>query len=491
MFQAVGLKTHAWNTAIRSILLLAGFPVLLAMMGYAIALFLVAGSAPSIRQGMVQAAHLLPMIIPIAILIAGIWFAIAFLAHNKILDIVTGATRITDPRENPRLWHITEELCISRGMTMPRLAIIETPQRNAFASGLTRQTAGVTVTRGLMDALDDRELRAVIGHELAHIRNGDARLGVIAAVFVGVITLVTDRVWNVLRFARFSSGSSGSRSSRNSNSSSSSNSGGATVVLILIGIAIAVAAHVLALVLRMALSRNREYLADAGAVDMTQDADAMISALRKVEQRASMPQVPEQVRALFLHDSALSGAAGWFATHPPIDKRIGALVQYAGGHDPGPLPALAPDVAVEEGAPPLWQDAPAGAAFSGDGAAPASSPWGSGATPPAGGPHPWGGAPESAAGPHPWGTATGTASGPATVQPAAASPDAPAASPWGPRPAGLGAAPRSRMQERLDSMAAFARTGDAIYMDHFAKRDAARKAGQDPDQAAPPPPPRN
>ena len=484
MLQAVGLKTHAWNTAIRSILLLAGFPVLLVMMGYAIALFIVAGNAPSIREGMAQAARLLPVIVPIALAIACVWFAIAFLAHNKILDVVTGAKRITDPREEPRLWHITEELCISRGMTLPRLAVIETPQRNAFASGLTRQTAGVTVTRGLMDALDDRELRAVIGHELAHIRNGDARLGVIAAVFVGVITLVTDRVWNVLRFARYSSGSSSSRSSRSSNSSSS-NSGGATVVLILIGIAIAVVAHVLALVLRMALSRNREYLADAGAVDMTQDADAMISALRKVEQRAAMPQVPEQVRALFLHDSALSAAAGVFSTHPPMDKRIGALVQYAGGHDPGPLPALAPEVSVAGDAPPLWQDAPAGAALAGDGQgpaasqAPAASPWWSGPAQ-AGGARPWGTAPQPPAEAHPWGSAPG----PAVAPPAAASP-------WGPRPASLGGAPRSRMQERLDSMAAFARTGDAIYMDHFAKREAARKAGQDPDQAAPPPPPRN
>ncbi|MGG5822587.1 M48 family metallopeptidase [Falsiroseomonas sp. HW251] len=475
MFQAVGLRTHAWNTAIRSILLLAGFPVLLIAMGYAIALFIVAGSAPTVAKGLHQAAQLLPVIIPAALAIACAWFGIAFLAQNKILDIVTGAKRVTDPREEPRLWHITEELCISRGMTLPRLAVIETPQRNAFASGLTKGTAGVTVTRGLMDALDDRELRAVIGHELAHIRNGDARLGVIAAVFVGVITLVTDNVWNTLRFARFSSGSSRS-SSRNSSSSSSSssNSGGAAIVLILIGIAIAVAAHVLALVLRMALSRNREYLADAGAVELTQDSDAMISALRKVEQRAAMPQVPEQVRAMFLHDSQLSNAAvGWFATHPPIEKRIEALVTFAGGHDPGPLPALVAE-AAEPDAPPLWQDAPAGAAFAGD-SAPAS-PWGGQQAAPQGLP--------PAAGASPWGAVSASV--------------APAASPCGPALAATAAAsppaagpPRSRMQERADAMAAFARTGDAIYMDHFARREAARRAGQDPDQAAPPPPPRN
>jgi heat shock protein HtpX len=484
MFKAVGLRTHAWNTAIRSILLLSGFPVLLTLMGYAIALFIVSGRAPSVQVGLVEAARLLPVIVPAALALACVWFAIAFLAHNKILDVVTGAKRVTDPREEPRLWHLTEELCISRGMTLPRLAVIETPQRNAFASGLTKQTAGVTVTRGLMDSLDDRELRAVIAHELAHIRNGDARLGVIAAVFVGVITLVTDRVWNVLRFMRFSTGSSRS-SSRSSNSNSG---GGAMIVLILIGIAIAVAAHVLALVLRMALSRNREYLADAGAVEMTGDADGMIAALRKVEQRAALPQVPEQVRALFLHDSALSGAAGWFATHPPMDKRVGALVEYAGGHDPGPLPPLILDEGGGEAAP-LWQDAQPGAAFAGD--APSAAPW---SQPAAQGAAPWGGGPAAPPAPDapgaasPWGAAPAPASAsPWGERPAEAPAAAPAAAAPGPAPV-LGGPPRSRAQERRDAMAAFVRTGNAAYMDHLARREAARREGKDPDLAAPAPP---
>jgi heat shock protein HtpX len=339
MLPATGLRTHAWNTALRSLLLLAGFPLLLGMMGYALALLLVAGEAPTVEEGLRRAAHLLPSIVPLALLVAALWFAIAWFSHNRILDLVTGAKRVSDPREEPRLWKLTEALCISRGMTMPRLAVIETPGRNAFASGLTPKKAGVTVTRGLMEALDDRELSAVIGHELAHIRNGDARLGVIAAVFVGVITLVTDSVWRGLRVMRFTR--VGGRS-RSSSSSSSNRGGGGLVVVALIAIAvlIAVLAHLLALVLRMALSRNREYLADAGAVDLTQDPDAMISALRKVEQQPGLGEVPEQVRALFLHDAKLSRAIGWFATHPPVEARVAALVRYAGGHDPGRLPAL-------------------------------------------------------------------------------------------------------------------------------------------------------
>ncbi|MGG5807937.1 M48 family metalloprotease [Falsiroseomonas sp. CW058] len=414
MLPATGLRTHAWNTALRSALLLAGFPVLLAMMGYAVALLLVASDAPTVAEGLARAARLLPAIIPLALLLAAVWFAIAWFAHNPILDLVTGARRVADPRDEPRLWHLTEELCISRGMAMPRLAVIEDEARNAFASGLTRAKAGVTVTRGLLDALDDRELRAVIGHELAHVRNGDARLGVVAAVFVGVITLVTDNVWRVLRvFFHASRAAGGGRSTRSSSRSSSSSSGrreggggaGVVVALVAIAIVIAVLAHVLALVLRMALSRNREYLADAGAVELTADPDAMISALRKVAQRPGLSDVPDQVRALFLHDAKLSGGVGWFATHPPIEARVEALVRYAGGRDPGPLPEIAGD--------------------------------------------------------------------------APAAPEPPAAEPG----------PRGAIEERLDAMAAFARTDDPAFMRNQALREAARRAGRDPDAAAPPPPP--
>jgi heat shock protein HtpX len=401
MLPATGLRTHAWNTAIRSILLLAGFPFLLVMMGYALALLLVAGQAPTVQKGLYMAAALLPTIIPAALLLTAIWFAIAWFAHNRILDVVTGAKRVTDQRQEPRLWRLTEEICIARGMAMPRLGVIETPARNAFASGLTREKAAVTVTRGLMDALSDAELSAVIGHELAHIRNGDARLGVIAAVFVGVITLFTDLARNGMRLRWHV------RLPRGGNSSNRGGGAGVVAVLILIGILIAVLAHLLALVLRMALSRNREYLADADAVAMTGNADAMIGALRKVEQRAEMPEVPDQVRALFLHDAALSRAAGWFATHPPVDRRVEALVRYAGGHDPGKLPPI--DAAA---VPEADEDA--------------------------------------------------------TVR----------------------VAPRSAAEERMDAMAAFMRTNDRSFMDNQAKREKARRAGENPDAAAPPPPPR-
>lgn len=377
---ATGLRTHAWNTALRSALLLAGFPFLLTMIGYALALLLVAGEAADVGEGLRLAAGLLPAIVPVALLVALLWFAIAYAAQNRLLDLVTGASRVREPGQEKRLWDLTEALCISRGMPMPRLAVIETPARNAFAYGLAPRRAGVTVTRGLLQALDDRELSAVLAHELAHIRNGDARLGVIAAVFVGVITLVTDIVWQGMRAGRL-------RLRTGGGSRGGGRGGAAMLALIAIAVLIAVLAHMLALVLRMALSRNREYLADADAVAMTGDPDAMIGALRKVEQAPGLARVPDQVRALFLHDAALAAARGWLATHPPIEARIAAIVRYAGGRDPGKLPELPELPAGPPAAAPPW-----GGAFSAPAAPAASAPPTPAWSPPEGRspPSPWG-----------------------------------------------------------------------------------------------------
>jgi heat shock protein HtpX len=324
--QAVGLRTFIWNNAWRSALLLAGFPVLLAVIGYALALLMVAGEGASIEEGLVQAAHLLPSILPLALLVSAVWFVIAFFANQRIIDLASGAHEVTRAEE-PRLWNALENLCISRGLAMPRLAIIETPERNAFASGLSRKKGAVTVTRGLLEALNDRELAAVLGHELSHIRYGDARTAVIAAVFAGIITMVGQMVFRSLWWG-------GGRRSRNR---------GNAGALILIALAFAVLAYVLSIWLRFALSRTREFSADAGAVELTQDPDAMIAALRKVAGHSDMPQLPAQVQAMLLDSPSESLGARLLATHPPLEARIAALVRYAGGRDLGPLVETPPE----------------------------------------------------------------------------------------------------------------------------------------------------
>ncbi len=377
--QAHGLRTHAWNTAWRSMLLLAGFPLLLAVMAFGVGLIF-ASDQHNLDRAARATLRNLPALYAMAWAVALVWFAIAYLAHNRILDLATGARPVTRAEE-PRLWNLLENLCISRGMRMPRLAVIETPALNAYAAGLTRETGAVTVTRGLVDALDDRELAAVLAHELAHIRNGDARLGLIAVVFVGVISLGFDTFTRGRRVAR-----AGQRRDDDDGGGwrvRGNSRGGGWVALI--GVLIIALAWMLAAVLRMALSRNREYLADAGAVELTSDPDAMISALRKVEGRADMPEVSPQVRALFLEDSTDSALSSLMATHPPIASRIETLVRMAGGRDPGPIAAATEDIpawarqdASDETVRVAPQDAPAASWWQGpaQGGGDAASPWG-------------------------------------------------------------------------------------------------------------------
>ncbi len=370
--QAVGLRTFIWNNNWRTGLLLAGFPLLLALIGYALALLAVAGQSNSIAQGMAQAAWLLPSILPLALLASAVWFAIAWFANQAIIDHASGAREVTRAEE-PRLWNLLENLCISRGLAMPRLAVIETDQRNAFASGLSRDKGAVTVTRGLMAALDDRELAAVLGHELSHIRSGDARTAVVAAVFAGVISLVAELMF---RGTRWGGGRRG-------------NDRGNAVWLVLIAMVLAGLAYALSLGLRFALSRTREFSADAGSVELTQDPDAMISALRKVAGHADLPELPSAMQAMLLDHPAGALGANLLATHPPLEARIAALVRFAGGRDLGP-PAEAPAPASgrsASGANPWGQ--PAFPAQAEARAKPPKSPWGS----PPGGSSPWGSPP--------------------------------------------------------------------------------------------------
>jgi heat shock protein HtpX len=333
---AFGLRSWIWNNHWKSALLLAGFPVLLLLLCFAFALLLVAGEAPSVAQGLRDAAGVVPAVLPFVLLATALWFGIAWLWHQRILDLLTGARPVTRAQE-PRLWNLLETLCISRGLGMPRLAVIEAPALNAFASGLSRGTGAVTVTRGLLQGLTDRELAAVLAHELTHIRNGDARLAVIAAVFAGVISLPGEILVRSGRagFRGRRSGGGGSSSSREGKG------GGGAAVLVLLALALLVLAYLLAVALRFALSRNREFIADAGAVELTRDPDALIAALRKVAARPELPRLPSQVQAMLLESPGETLGNAWLATHPALEARIAALVRFGGGRDPGPAEAPA------------------------------------------------------------------------------------------------------------------------------------------------------
>jgi len=280
---------------------------------------------------------------PYATIVAAIWIVVAYFFHQNMIDAVTGGESVTR-QQQPRLYNLLENLCISRGIPMPKLKIMNSPALNAFATGLNRRQYSVTVTTGLLAALKDQEIEAVLGHELTHIRNGDVQLMVIAVIIAGVVGFFGELFFRM--FTNFNWSSSGSSSSSSSRSSSSSDgdskgSGGGAVIVVIIAIALIMLAWLLSQVVKLALSRSRELLADAGSVELTKNPDAMISALRKIENRGELPGATSAVMELCV-DNPREGFADLFATHPSVDSRVKALVKFAGGHDPGPLALPSP-----------------------------------------------------------------------------------------------------------------------------------------------------
>ena len=316
---AVGLRTYTWNNNLKSIALLAGFPVLLLAVTFALILVVQADAAPSLEAGFRSAASMMPAATPVALGIAGVWFAVAYVSHQAIINLSTGSQSVSREGE-PALYYLLENLCISRGMPIPRLRVIETPSRNAFASGLSESKAVITVTRGLIDALEADELEAVLAHELSHVRHRDVRLLVIAAVFVGIFSFLGEMLFRGMFRVHLPRTTGRQR-----------RGGGVNAGIFVVTAALVIAvAYGLAILVRFALSRRREYMADAGAVELTKNPDAMIRALQKIAGHSDVPRAPEEVREMFF-DNRATGFSSLFATHPPIEKRIEALRVYAGG----------------------------------------------------------------------------------------------------------------------------------------------------------------
>jgi heat shock protein HtpX len=326
---AFGLYTHIRSNRRRSIALLIGLFFLVYVMVFAGAL---------VAEGLTYAAPLdylaraawydFLIALPWATVGTIIWILIAYKFHQSMIDSMTDAQGVTRA-EAPALYNLLENLCISRGIPMPTLRISEEPGLNAFATGLNQKQYSITVTRGLIDTLEDQEIEAVLGHELTHIRNGDVRMLVIAVVIAGAISFFGELIFRLFFQASFFG-----RGRRSSGDGDRRGSGAG--VAILIGIALIALAWILSIVIRFALSRQREFLADAGSVELTKNPDAMISALRKIEGRGDIPSANSAVMEMCIDDPR-SGFANIFDTHPSVDARVDALVKFAGGHDPGPL----------------------------------------------------------------------------------------------------------------------------------------------------------
>lgn len=379
---AYGLYTHIASNKFRSMLLLGGLFLLVYVMVFAGGLIaeVAINSNRPFDDYIALAGRDLLKAFPFATIGAALWIAIAYFFNQQIIDAVTGGRDVTR-QEQPRLYNTLENLCISRGIPMPKLKVIDDPALNAFASGLNRRQYSITVTTGLLKQLNDHEIEAVLGHELTHIRNGDVQLMVVAVIIAGVIGFFAELFFRMF----FNSGwrfGGGGRSS----SSDSDRKGGGAFAIILLATALIGLAWGLSLVVRFALSRSREFLADAGSVELTKDPDAMISALRKIEGRGELPGATSAIMEMCV-DNPREGFADLFATHPSIEARVKALVQYAGGNDPGPLSLSAPEYendtsnAHEPAAPQPEQPAPAPAGPWGsrpgmDAPMPPAGPWG-------------------------------------------------------------------------------------------------------------------
>jgi heat shock protein HtpX len=244
-----------------------------------------------------------------------IWFIIAYFSHTAIIDLATNSKPL-ERQENKRVYNLVENLCISTGMPMPKVNIIEDDSLNAFASGINSKTYSVSLSRGIIDKLKDDELEAVIAHELTHIRNRDVRILIISIVFVGIFGFITEMLFRSMRFGGLGRGKK---------------QGGA----ILIGLLLALFGYLLASLFRFALSRKREYLADAGSAELTRRPLSLASALRKVSADPTIEAVKRKdVAQMFIEnpqeteEKSTFSFANLFSTHPPIGKRIQLLEQY-------------------------------------------------------------------------------------------------------------------------------------------------------------------
>ena len=331
---AYGLYTHIRTNRRRSVALLIGLFFLVYLMVFAGALMAEAFLGDAAIDWLLRAAWRdFLLALPWATIATLVWIAFAYRYHQRLIDAVTGGRAVTRI-EQPRLYNLLENLAISRGIATPKLKIMDSPALNAFATGLNEKQYSITVTQGLLDKLDDSEVEAVLGHELTHIRNGDVRMLVIAVVIAGVVSFFAEMFFRMM----FQSGAIWRGGSRRGDGDRKG-SGGAGFAIV-IAIALIAVAWLLSIVIRFALSRSREFLADAGSVELTKNPDAMISALRKIEGRGELLGATSAVMEMCV-DNPRQGFVDLFATHPSVEKRIDALIKFAGGHDPGPL-ALPP-----------------------------------------------------------------------------------------------------------------------------------------------------
>lgn len=246
-------------------------------------------------------------ITPIVLGVALLYTLIQYFAAGKLAVAMNGAKEI-QKRDNPRLYRVVENLAITEGMPMPKVYIINDPAPNAFATGRDPKHAVVGATTGLLEIMNDRELTAVMAHEIGHVKNYDIRVSTISFGLVSAIGLLADIVLRMFIFGN----------NRNSNGSP---------VILIVGLIVVILAPIVAAIVQMAISRQREYLADATGALTTRDSEAMASALEQLQRYSRPMQHQHSASAnLFLSNPLQKGFfSKLFSSHPPLEERISRL----------------------------------------------------------------------------------------------------------------------------------------------------------------------
>jgi heat shock protein HtpX len=259
-------------------------------------------------------------LVAFAVIFSLISSVISFYASDKIALSIAGAKEIQQ-QDNPYVYRLVENLAITAGIPRPRIFIIPDEALNAFATGRDPQHASIALTTGIIARLENEELEGVIAHELSHVKNFDTRLMTVAIICVGIVTLLANMMTRNMMW--------GGRRRSNDN-----NSGG---VLIIIGVVLGILAPIFAKLLQLAVSRQREYLADASGALLTRYPEGLASALEKISQSVPLQHINQATAHLYISEPSgdpltsemrgekTGGFKSWFSTHPPIADRIKKL----------------------------------------------------------------------------------------------------------------------------------------------------------------------
>ncbi len=309
-----GLQSQIWKNNLNSVVLLILFPVVLYGLTWLFFFFMSIGLEKE-EIALIDVNRSFISSLPWITIGVAVWFTVAWFSHAAIINSATNSKPL-ERKDNKRVYNLVENLCISQGMAMPKINIIDDDSLNAFASGLNTQSYAVSLSRGIIKKLEDDELEAVIAHELTHIKNRDVRLLIISIVFVGIFSFITEMLFRSLRFGRIGRGKKEGAG-------------------ILIALFLALIGYLLASLFRFALSRKREFLADAGSAEITHRPLSLASALRKVSSDPTIEAVRRKdVAQMFIENpqeeekKSSFSFANLFSTHPPIEKRIELLEQY-------------------------------------------------------------------------------------------------------------------------------------------------------------------